>query len=439
MSDINPSPTSTLDYATRSPRETGKTPGLRWWICGLLFFATTINYVDRSVIGVLKPTLQHDLGWNEIDYSNIVFWFQLAYAGGYLFGGRLMDRIGLRLGYALAIAIWSLAAIGHGFALTVKQFSMARFGLGLAEGGNFPAAIKTVSEWFPKKERALATGLFNAGCNVGAILTPLIVPWIAINIGWPAAFFLTGALGLICVVAWMVIYRRPMEHPNLSGKELAYIQSDEPDPVVQIGWLDLLRYRATWAFIVGMFLSAPIWWFYLYWIPDFLFKRHHVDLIHMGLPLVAIYLLSDIGSIAGGWLSSAMVKRGINAIVARKVALLICAICVVPVFFASRVNDEWTAVLLIGLAAAAHQGWSANLFTLVSDTMPRHAVSSVVGIGGMAGALAGMGFAKFVGYILQWTGSYTLLFAIAPAAYLIAIALMHVLTQRGSASETNAA
>jgi ACS family hexuronate transporter-like MFS transporter len=243
------------------------------------------------VIGVLKPTLQHDLGWNEIDYSNIVFWFQLAYAAGYLFGGRLMDRIGLRLGYALAIAVWSLAAIGHGFALTVKQFSMARFGLGLAEGGNFPAAIKTVSEWFPKKERALATGLFNAGCNIGAIFTPLVVPWITIHLGWPAAFLMTGSLGFACVVAWMVIYRAPHEHPNLSADELAYINADPPEGATEkIAWADLLRYRVTWAFVIGMACSSPIWWFYLYWAPGFLHDKYGVDLIHMGLPLATIYL-----------------------------------------------------------------------------------------------------------------------------------------------------
>jgi ACS family hexuronate transporter-like MFS transporter len=417
----------TLDYETAVARPTTYR-GLRWWICGLLFLATTINYVDRGVIGVLKPTLQRDLGWNEIDYSNIVFWFQVAYAAGYLFGGRLMDAIGLRIGYALAIAVWSIAAFSHGFARSVLGFSAARFGLGLAEGGNFPAAIKTVGEWFPKKERALATGLFNAGCNIGAIATPLLVPWIAVRLGWPSAFYLTGALGSICVVAWIFAYRPPKDHPNLSAGELAYIQSDPPDPpAASIPWAQLLTYRATWAFIIGMALSSPIWWFYLYWIPDFLFKRHNVDLIHMGAPLVTIYLISDGGSIAGGWMSSALIKRGWGVNAARKLALLTCALCVVPVFFASRVSSEWNAVLLIGLAAAAHQGWSANLFTLVSDNMPRQTVSSVVGIGGMAGALAGMGFAKLVGYVLEWTGSYVVLFTIAPAAYLVAFGAMHAL------------
>jgi ACS family hexuronate transporter-like MFS transporter len=269
--------------------------------------------------------------------------------------------------------------------------------------------------------------VFNAGCNIGAIVTPLAVPWIAINIGWPAAFLMTGALGLIGVVAWIIVYRRPQEHPNLSPQELEYIQSDQPDAVLKIPWTQLLAYRATWAFMIGMALSSPIWWFYLYWIPDFLFKRHGVDLIHMGAPLVTIYLISDAGSIAGGWLSSWLIKRDWRVSIARKLALLICALCVVPVFFASRVSSEWIAVLLIGLAAAAHQGWSANLFTLVSDNMPRETVSSVVGIGGFAGALAGMGFAKLVGYILQWTQSYVVLFAIAPAAYLIAFAAIHVL------------
>jgi ACS family hexuronate transporter-like MFS transporter len=433
MSAPDSSAPSALNSATASM---AKRRGMRWWICALLFFATTINYIDRGVIGVLKPTLQQELGWSEIDYANIVFWFQVAYAAGYLFGGRLMDRIGLRIGYGLAILLWSLAAMGHAFARTVPHFCIARFGLGLAEGGNFPAAIKTVSEWFPRKERALATGLFNAGCNIGAILTPLIVPWIALNMGWPASFFITGALGLVCALAWVLVYRRPQQHPRLSQAELEHIQSDPPDPVVHIPWAQLLAYRATWAFIVGMFLSAPIWWFYLYWIPDFLFKRHHVDLIHMGAPLVMIYLISDGGSIAGGWMSSALIKRGWGVNAARKLALLTCALCVIPVFFASQVSNQWAAVLLIGLAAAAHQGWSANLFTLVSDNMPRQTVSSVVGIGGMAGSIAGMGFAKLVGYVLEWTGSYVVLFAIAPAAYLIAIAVMHVLIPTSASPPT---
>lgn len=420
----------TLDYRTPDVATRPARRGLRWWICGLLFACTTINYIDRQVIAVLKPTLQHDLGWNEIDYSNVVFWFTCAYAGGYLFGGRLMDLIGLRVGYALAIGLWSIAAMAHAFARNVVQFSAARFALGFAEGGNFPAAVKTVGEWFPRSERALATGLFNAGCNIGAVLTPLIVPWIVVNMGWPAAFLITGSLGFVCVVAWMVVYRPPEQHSNLSAAELEHIRSDPPDPPVQIPWGELLGYRATWAFIAGMALTSPIWWFYLYWVPGFLYKQHGVDLIHLGPPLVTIYLISDAGSIAGGWLSSALMKRGWSVNAARKTALLVCAACVVPVFAAGVVRGTWPATLLIALAAAAHQGWAANLYTLVSDTMPRQATSSVVGIGGFAGAVAGMIFAKAVGYVLEWTGSYLALFAIASVAYLLALGIIQVLLPR---------
>jgi ACS family hexuronate transporter-like MFS transporter len=424
---LQDSPTpSTLDYhPLTQPRP--ESSNLRWQICALLFFATTINYIDRGVIAVLKPTLQQSLHWSEIDYSNIVFWFQVAYAAGYLFGGKLMDAIGLRIGYALAILLWSLAAISHGFARSVSNFCLARSGLGLAEGANFPAAIKTVGQWFPIRERALATGLFNAGCNIGAILTPLAVPYLAVHFGWPASFYLTGSLGFLCVLAWIALYRPPRQHPRLSTAEISYIESDQIKPTEPIPWPQLLQFPATWAFIIAMTLTSPIWWFYLYWIPDFLFKRHHVDLIQMGPPLVTIYLLSDAGSILGGWASSTLIRHNWPTNSARKITLFACAICVIPLIFATSAQSEWTAVLLIGLAAAAHQGWAANLFTIVSDNIPTQSVSSVVGIGGMAGSVAGMGFAKLVGYILQWTGSYVTLFAIAPAAYIIAISAMHFL------------
>ena len=420
--------TIALDYDASRAQRRGN---LRWLVCFILFLATTVNYIDRQVIGVLKPTLKDDLGWSEIDFSNIVFWFQVSYAAGYLFAGRLIDRIGLRIGYSLAIGLWSLAAMSHAFARAVWQFSAARFGLGLAEGGNFPAAIKTITEWFPKKERAFATGLFNAGCNIGAILTPLTVPWIVKYMGWPAAFLITGALGFICLLGWMVIYRPPHEHPNLSSEELAYINADPAEATdAKVAWADLLRYRVTWAFIIGMACSSPIWWFYLYWVPGFLHDKYGVDLINMGLPLATIYLISDAGSIGGGWLSSWLLKQGWPARTSRMFALLICALCVVPVFFVSMTSSTWIAAILIGIAAAGHQGWAANVYTLVSDAMPKHTISSVIGIGGMAGALGGMVFAKFVGYVLEWTHSYKLLFAIAPASYLIGLALIQVLVPR---------
>ncbi len=402
----------------------------RWQICGLLFLATTINYIDRQIIGILKPEIQQELGWSEKDYSNIVFSFQLAYAMGYAFGGRLMDLIGVRAGYALAVVLWSLAAAAHGWARAVSHFCGVRFLLGLAEGGNFPAAVKTTGDWFPKSERALATGLFNAGSNVGALITPLVVPWITIRYGWPTAFFVTGSLGFIWVLIWLGMYHAPERHPRLSPEELAYIRSDPPDPPGQVSWLALLKYRQTWAFIVGMFMTSPIWWFYLYWVPDFLHKQYGLDLIHLGPPLVVIYMMTDVGSIGGGWLSSALIKRGWSVNAGRKTALLACALCVVPVFSASMVSNLWLAVFVVGLAASAHQGFSANLYTLVSDTVPRHSVSSVVGIGGMAGAIGGMGIAKLTGYVLEWTGSYHILFAIASSAYLVALLIIHLLLPR---------
>jgi ACS family hexuronate transporter-like MFS transporter len=427
----------------------------RWGICALLFFATTLNYIDRQVIGILKPELAAQLGWNEIDYSNIVFAFQVAYALGYVGAGRLIDRLGVRRGYALAVLFWSLAAMAHGLIrlvppaatlgpwaqpaarlvgnwllaipMTVLGFSAARFALGLAEGGNFPAAVKTVSIWFPRKERALATGLFNAGSNVGALVAPLLVPWLTIAFGWPTAFLATGALGFAWLAVWWLYYQEPEKHPRLSPAELAHIRSDPPDPTVQIPWRALLRYRQTWAFTVGMFLCAPIWWFYLYWIPDFLNKRYGLDLLHLGPPLVVIYLMTDVGSVGGGWRSSWLLKRGWSVNAARKTAMLVCALCVVPVFMTSSISHLWLATLLIGLATSAHQGFAANLYTLVSDTAPRQAVSSIVGIGGMAGAIGGMFIAKLAGYILQATGEYRLLFLIAACAYLVDLAIIHLL------------
>jgi len=417
----------------------------RWGICALLFFATTLNYIDRQVIGILKPALAEKLGWNEIDYSNIVFAFQIAYAVGYAVAGRLIDRLGVRLGYTLAVFCWSLAAMAHALnwyipvgakflmmsmPATVLGFSAARFALGLAEGGNFPAAVKSVSEWFPKKERALATGIFNAGSNVGALVAPLLVPWLTIKYGWPMAFIVTGALGLAWLLPWQIFYQSPEKHPRLSPAELAYIRSDPSDPVVKVSWLELLRYRQVWAVLIGMLMSAPIWWFYLYWIPDFLHKRHGLNLVQLGPPLVTIYLMTDIGSIGGGWLSSSLIKRGWTVNASRKTAMLVCALCVVPVFMASTVSNLWVATLLIGLAASAHQGFSANLYTLVSDTAPRQLVSSIVGIGGMAGAIGGMFIAKLAGYILEWTGEYRILFIIAASAYLVNLLIIHLINPR---------
>lgn len=402
----------------------------RWIICALLFFAATINYIDRQVIGILKTTIHDEIGWSEVDYSWVVFWFQAAYAIGLLGIGRLIDRIGTRKGFSLSIIFWSTAAMGHALAHTVFGFGTARFFLGLGEAGNFPAAIKTVAEWFPKKERALATGILNAGTNVGALVTPLAVPMITIAWGWRAAFIVTGAIGFIWLLAWLLLYRRPEEHPSLSKAELEYIQSDPPDSIVNVPWGRLLPLRQTWAFSIGKFMTDPIWWVYLFWLPDFLHKRYNLGLQEFGPPLVVIYLMADIGSIGGGWLSSSLIKRGWTINGGRKVAMLICALAVVPIVFAAQTSKLWVAVVLIGLAAAAHQGWSCNLFTTTSDMFPRRAVGSVVGIGGMAGAVGGMMIARLVGEILERTGSYVPIFIIAASAYLVALLLFHLLSPK---------
>jgi ACS family hexuronate transporter-like MFS transporter len=405
--------------------------GIRWVVVALLFFATVINYVDRAVLGILKPVLEKELGWDQVDYGWIVTAFQVTYAAGYVLGGRLFDQIGVRLGYLLAVTVWSVAEVSHAFVRSVTGFSLARAGLGIAEGGNFPAAIKTVTEWFPRQQRAFATGLFNAGSNIGAVLCPLAVPWLAHLWGWQSAFLATGGLGFLWVAVWLAIYRAPDRHPMVSPDELAYIRSDPPDPPVKIPWSALLRHRQTWAFMVGMLMSSPIWWFYIYWIPDFLNKQYHLRLTQSSGPLVAIFLVADGGGIAGGWLSSALIGRGWSVNASRKVTLLICGLCVLPVFLTPLVSSLWVSVALVALAASAHCGFAANLFTLVSDTVPQQVVSSVVGIGGMAGSIGGIVFAQAVSRILQATGNnYMIPFAIASMSYLVALAIMHLLLPR---------
>jgi MFS transporter, ACS family, aldohexuronate transporter len=402
----------------------------RWSICALLFFAATVNYIDRQVIGILKPTLQGIYGWNEIDYSNIVFAFTTAYAIGLLIAGRLIDWMGVRKGFSLVVAFWSIAAMGHALARSVMGFGAARFALGIGESGSFPSSIKAVAEWFPRKERAFATGIFNAGTNVGAFVAPLVVPFITLTYGWQWAFILTGALGFIWVIAWLLVYTSPQESKRLSPAELKHIQSDPAEAVTKPAWRSLFPHKQTWAFAVGKFLTDPIWWVYLYWLPDFLHKSHGLSLTEIGPPVVTIYVLADIGSVGGGWLSSFLIKRQWTVNASRKAAMLVCAVAVVPIVFASTTASLWAAVALIGLAAAAHQGWSANLFTLASDMFPRSAVGSVVGIGGMAGAVGGMLIAKIVGYILEWTGSYFPVFIMAGSMYLIALLFIHLIVPR---------
>ncbi len=415
------------DHSGNAP----KVGHFRWTICALLFFATTINYLDRQILGILAPTLQKEIGWNEVDYGNIVVAFQASYAIGLLIAGGVMDKIGTRLGYAVSISVWSLAAMGHALARTVGGFSAARFALGLGEAGNFPAAIKTVAEWFPKRDRALATGIFNAGSNVGAIAAPLMVPWLTLTYGWQAAFVVTGIIGFAWLVAWLLLYRRPEEHPRLSRAELAYIRSDPAEALTPIPWGSLFKHRQVWAFALGKLLTDPVWWFYLYWLGKFLDKNYGIKLSQISLPLIVIYLVADVGSVGGGWLSSALIRRGWSVNAGRKTAMLICALCVVPVGIASQTSHLWVAVGLISLAAAAHQGWSANLFTMVSDMYPRRAVGRVVGIGGMAGALGGMGFAALTGHVLQANGSnYLPVFLICGFAYLIALGLIQLLAPK---------
>jgi ACS family hexuronate transporter-like MFS transporter len=402
----------------------------RWVVVGLLFMATAINYVDRQMIGVLKPTLSDEFGWSERDYANIVFWFQVAYAIGYISFGKVVDAIGARLGYAVAIVIWTVSHMAHGLASGVTSFAAARFGLGIGESGNFPAGIRAVTDWFPQKERAFAIGLFNAGANVGAIITPLLVPALVLMFDWRAAFFITGLLGIAWLVAWLAIYRHPSEHKKVTPAELAWIQQDPADPAEPIGWSKLIGRRETWAYALGKFIIDPIWWFFLFWLPGYLFERYDLDLKTFGLPLAAIYLISDFGSIAGGWMSSQLIKSGRTPNVARKLTMLFWALCVIPIYFAQDIGNVWVAVLVIGLATAAHQAFSANLYTLPSDLFPRCAVGSVVGIGGTVGALGGMGMAVFTGYILDTTNSYSLLFSICASAYLVALLVVHLLTPR---------
>jgi MFS transporter, ACS family, hexuronate transporter len=422
--------TGTKPLASAGQRKQAAPDRYRWRICSLLFFVTTLIYLDRQVLGVLAPALQRVIGWNEVQYGNIVSAFQVAYALGLLLAGRFIDGVGTRLGYALAIALWTFATTGQSLARTVLAFAIARFVLGLAEAPNFPAAIKTVAEWFPKNERALATGIFNSGANIGAIVAPLTAPWIAIHFGWPWAFVFMAAIGVVWIALWVSTYRRPEMHSKVSSAELRYIQSDPSEPAVAVPWSRLLPHRQTWAFIAGKFLTDPVWWFFLYWLPKFLNSRFGLTLSALGWPLVIVYTMSMGGSIAGGWLSARLLERGWNLNAARKTAMLTCALTVLPIVFAATVRNFWVSVTLVGLAAASHQGWSANLFTLASDMFPKRAVASVVGIGGFGGAVASSLTATFTGFVLQITGSYFPMFVIAGCAYLLALLIVQILAPR---------
>jgi ACS family hexuronate transporter-like MFS transporter len=407
---------------------------VRWTICAMLFAATSINYMDRQVLGLLKPTLMlsfadHGIGMTEVGFGYIMAAFQIAYAVGLLAAGRFVDKVGTRIGYMVIMAVWSLSAMIHALVNTMFQFGIARVFLGLGESGNFPAAIKTTAEWFPQSERSLATGIFNSGANLGAILAPAIVPWVAFHYSWHAAFLVTGLFSATWILLWYSKYRKPADHPTLTGAELRFIYKEA---AAQMGpsapWGKLLGYRQTWGFAIAKLLTDPIWWFFLFWLPDFFSKRYHLDLKHVGLPLIVVYTASSIGSIAGGWLPAPFHRLGLSAVHARLGAMLFCACAVVPIFMVNYTRSEWVSIGLLSLAAAAHQGWSANLFTTASDMFPRSAVGSVTGIGGMAGSAAGSLFAIFIGYVLQLTHSnYSILFVIAASAYLLALAVMVLL------------
>jgi MFS transporter, ACS family, hexuronate transporter len=394
----------------------------RWLICALLFAATSINYVDRQIIGVLKPTLQIEFGWSESYFGDVVFWFQAAYAVGYLASGRIIDKIGARLGYAAVVVVWTAAHIAHAFAGSPNGFIAARFALGLGESGNFPAGLKAIAEWFPKQQRAFATGIFVAGSNAGAIITPLLVPFITYRWGWRAAFIVTGSFSLVWLILWLKIYRRPQAHAKVGAAEL--------DLERRFAWRKLLGVRETWAYAIARFLIDPVWWLFLFWLPDFFTKRYGLDLEHFGPALVAVYLVSDVGSISGGWLSSTLIGRGFSVNRARKLTMLLASFLVMPVIFATHADTLWLAVAVLAAAAAGHQAFSANLYTFPSDVFPTAAVASVVGIGGTAGAVGGMLMAKYAGWVLERSGSYTPLFTVAACVYILAVMTLHMLSPR---------
>lgn len=417
---------------------TAKTGNYRWTVCALLFLATTINYVDRQILSLVKPILDVELGWSNEEFGIVNAVFQGAYGFGLLFFGWFVDRYGSKVGYAVSIIAWSLAAMGHSVVSTVTGFMIARASLGVSEGGNFPSAIKATAQWFPKRERAYATSIFNAGTNVGAILAPALVPWIAYSYGWQMAFVFAGLAGFLWLLLWIPLYDRPERSKRLKAAERAFIESDreEENEAQKVSWLGLLRYKQTWSFIVAKFMTDPVWWFFLIWLPDYFKKTRGLDIKESWIHLVTIYVIVTILSIFGGWVIGYLNKQGWSITKARKTGMFVFALCVIPIFLVAEVG-EWGAVLLIGLAGAAHQAWSANLYTTVSDMFPKKAVASVIGIGGMAGATGGMLFPIFSGRLLDnftaagnVTAGYTVLFTICAFAYVITFFLHHLLAPR---------
>jgi ACS family hexuronate transporter-like MFS transporter len=405
---------------------------LRWYICGLLFFATVVNYIDRQVLGTIAPELQREIGWTESEYSRIVIWFQVAYGLMFVVWGGILDRIGVKLGFAIAVIWWSLAGMSTALAASATGFMIARFLLGVGEAANFPGSLKAVAEWFPKRERALATGVFNAGTNVGAIIAPAAAILLYENFGWQSAFIFTGAVGLLWLVFWWAFYQRPEEHPRLSAEEFKLIRDGEAEETAEkVPMLPLLRYRQTWAFALGKMLTDPVWWFYLFWLPKFLDNNYGIKGRDRIIYLTVVYLIADVGSVGGGWISSTLIKRGWSVNRARKLALLVFAAVMPLVTAAYYAKSAWTVAILIGIAAGAHQGWSANLFTLTADMFPRKAVGSVVGIGSCAGAIGGIIFPYYAGKVLDANPSYYLpMFIIAGVAYLIAWGVVHLLAPK---------
>ncbi|GAA4809787.1 MFS transporter [Sphingosinicella ginsenosidimutans] len=413
-----------MELVSRPSTRVGR---VRWIICILLFAAVVLSYIDRLVLSVLKPTLQAEYGWSETGYGDVVFWFQAAYGVGFLFFGRLIDKVGAKIGYLLAMGVWTAAHMAHALVTSTLGFTLMRIPMALGESGTYPAALAAASEWFPKKERALAIGIFNAGANVGAVVTPLIVPVLALALSWQSAFIVTGLFNVVWIALWVIYYRRPREHPRVTTEEIAHIESDPPIVQREVPWRRLLATRQAWAYMAGRFLIDPVWWMFLFWLPDFLHRQYGIDLKGYGPPLVAVYIIADIGSILGGWASSRMLARGATANRARKLAMLGCAIVVMPVAFAAHASSALVAVLLIGLACAGHQGFSANLFSMPADLYPRWAQGSIVGLGGFAGALGGMLMSKYAGWVLQTVGSYTPIFVICGGAYLLALLVVHLI------------
>ncbi|MGN6122577.1 MAG: MFS transporter [Sphingomonas oligoaromativorans] len=400
---------------------------VRWIVCSLLFAAVVLSYIDRLVLPTLKPELQARYGWSETGYADLAIWFQGAYGLAYVLFGRLVDRVGARIGYAVSVTLWTIGHIAHALFTSTTGMLIARIPMAIGEAGTFPSALAATNEWFPKRERALAIGIFNAGSNVGAIVTPLVVPIIAVTFGWRWAFVATGALTALWIVAWLGFYRRPREHPRVTTEELAWIESEPMEAQRPVKWRTLLRLRQTWAYMAGRFLIDPVWWTFLFWLPDFFNRQYHVKMLDFGPPLVAVYILADVGSVAGGWFSSRLLGRGMSVNRARKTAMFVCALFALPITVAGHVPGMWWAVLLIGLACACHQGFSANVYALPGDLFPRGMAGSVIGLGGLSGAIGGMLMAKFAGVILETLGSYEPIFAVAACAYLVALGVVHLL------------